>query len=305
MTIPALPSITRIDAETLSYLQGWVGKSETLFDTIGAAPLQGLAATLDLDQHTTADGTLLPPLAHWLYFLPRARQSEIGLDGHPQRGGFLPPVPLPRRMWAGGKTQWHNANPLRVGDAARRVSSIEAVTHKSGRTGDLLFIKVLHQIYNTTGLAISEEQDFVYRATAQPGEQPPASASAEHNPQWQRQIQPDEVLLFRYSALTFNTHRIHYDRDYSTHVEGYPGLVVHGPLLATLLADLARRSCGDQVFSTFSFKALRPLFDLLPFTLNGLPSADNRGAQLWAADQQGAITMQASIERDSPPSGAY
>jgi 3-methylfumaryl-CoA hydratase len=280
-----------LSPEALVHLRGWEGRSETLRDEITAAPMRNLSATLDRDDPAPVAGTELPPLWHWLYFLPGARQSEIGPDGHPKRGGFLPPVPLPRRMWAGGRLEWHA--PLRVGEAVERTSRIASVTHKAGRTGDLLFVLVRHELRNASGLALTEEHDIVYRAAAQPGEPAPPPQAAPAQAPWSREIVPDDVLLFRYSALTFNGHRIHYDRKYVTEVEGYPGLIVHGPLIATLLVDLARRQRPDARFAAFSFKAVRPTFDLHPFRVSGRPAADGKSAQLWAQDHEGWLTMQA------------
>ena len=314
-----------LDAPTLAHLQGWAGKTETLSDDIAAAPVRGLSATLDREDPLPITGTALPPLWHWLFFLPQPRQSEIGPDGHARRGGFLPPVPLPRRMWAGGRLQWHQDNPLVVGDGVKRISRIESVTHKAGRTGDLLFVLVKHEVSNAKGLALTEEHDIVYRAApqaptlgtgvsslppegvlaarggpspfAQPGDPVPPPVAAEKGAAWQREITPDDVLLFRYSALTFNGHRIHYDRKYVTEVEGYPGLIVHGPLIATLLVDLVRRQAPAGVFiKSFNFKAVRPTFDLHPFKLNGQPSADGKTVRLWAEDHEGWLTMQATAE---------
>lgn len=285
-----------LDAETLSHLQSWVGQSETLSDDITAAPVRGLSATLDRDDPAPLPGTALPPLWHWLYFLPQHRQSDIGSDGHARLGGFLPPVPLPRRMWAGGRLQWAAQNPLQVGDAVERISSIESVTHKAGRSGDLLFVRVKHEVHNAKGVALTEEHDIVYRAAAQVGDPVPPPVAAEKGAAWQRQITPDDVLLFRYSALTFNGHRIHYDRQYVTEVEGYPGLIVHGPLIATLLVDLVRRQVPGAVIKSFSFKAVRPTFDLHPFKLNGQPSANGKTVGLWAEDHEGWLTMQATAE---------
>lgn len=285
---------TRITPELVGQLRGWEGRSETLPDEITAAPMLGLAATLDRDDPPPQPGTELPPLWHWLYFLPRAPQREIGSDGHPRRGGFLPPVPLPRRMWAGGRLEWHA--PVRLGDAVTRTSRIASVTHKAGRTGDLLFVTVHHEIATAQGVALTEEHDIVYRGAAQPGEPSPSPQPAQQGGEWSREIAPDPVLLFRYSALTFNGHRIHYDRSYVTQVEQYPGLVVHGPLIATLLADLARRQTGDRRFARFAFKAVRPTFDLHPFRVCGQPSGDGRSAQLWAQDHEGWLTMQAEVQ---------
>ncbi|MGZ5182967.1 MAG: FAS1-like dehydratase domain-containing protein [Ramlibacter sp.] len=288
MTSESLPP------ETIAHLQSWQGRSETLHDEATAAPLRGLAATLDRDDPPPARGDELPPLAHWLYFLPQVRQGELGPDGHPRRGGFLPPVPLPRRMWAGGRLQW--LQPLRGGDALRRVSRIESVTHKSGRSGGLVFVLVRHEVHNANGLALTEEHDIVYRPAPRAGEPPPVPQRAGTDAPWQREIVPDDVLLFRYSALTFNGHRIHYDRRYVTEVEGYPGLVVHGPLIATLLVDLVRRQRPEARLAAFRFKAVRPTFDLHPFRVHGQPSADGRGVALWASDHEGWLTMQAEAE---------
>lgn len=290
------PNTVQIDAAALTKLQSWQERSETMSDIITAAPLRALSATLDRDDPAPEDGSAVPALWHWLYFLPHARQSEIGPDGHPRRGGFLPPVPLPRRMWAGGRLRWEAGNPLRVGQQVQRVSTIRSVQHKTGRSGELLFVLVEHRFSNQDGLALTEEHDIVYRAAARPGDpvpppqQPPLAGRAA----WSRTIVPDDVLLFRYSALTFNGHRIHYDRQYVTQVEGYPGLIVHGPLIATLLLDLLRRKLQGAKVVTFDFKALRPTFDLHPFSVHGKPREDGRTIDLWAQDHEGFLTMQAT-----------
>jgi 3-methylfumaryl-CoA hydratase len=287
----ATSSTSPITPELLASLQQWQGRSATEHDEITAAPVRGLSATLDRDDALPGAGTELPPLWHWLYFLPQHRHSELGPDGHVERGSFLPPVPLPRRMWAGSRLQWHA--PVRVGDKVERISRIGSVTHKAGRTGDLVFVVVQHELRNAKGLAISEEHDIVYRAAPRPGDPVPQPVAADAGAPWQREIVPDDVLLFRYSALTFNGHRIHYDRKYVTEVEGYPGLVVHGPLLATLLVDLVRRKNPGATLRSFTFKAARPVFDLQPFTLNGRPSADGKTIELWAS-QDRALSMQAT-----------
>jgi len=290
------PNTVQIDAAALTKLQSWQERSETMSDVITAAPLRALSATLDRDDPAPAHGTPVAPLWHWLYFLPHARQSEIGPDGHPRRGGFLPPVPLPRRMWAGGRLRWEAGNPLRVGQQVQRVSTIRSVQHKTGRSGELLFVLVEHRFSNQDGLALTEEHDIVYRAAARhgdpvpPPQQPPLAGQAA----WSRTIVPDDVLLFRYSALTFNGHRIHYDRRYVTQVEGYPGLIVHGPLIATLLLDLLRRQVRGARVVAFDFKALRPTFDLHPFSVHGKPREDGRTIDLWAQDHEGLLTMQAT-----------
>ncbi|WP_374670088.1 MaoC family dehydratase N-terminal domain-containing protein [Ramlibacter sp.] len=278
--------------EDIAGLQAWTGRTETLEDTATLAPLRGLAATLDIDAPFGA-GSPVPPLWHWLYFLPQAPQSQIGPDGHPRRGGFLPPVPLPRRMWAGSQLEWTPGNPLRAGDAIRRTSRIASVTHKQGRTGEMVFVKVEHQIANAQGPALVDRHDIVYRSPPQPGEPAPAPTAAEAGATWQKEWLPDAVMLFRYSALTFNGHRIHYDRPYVTQEEGYPGLVVHGPLIATLLMDLVREHCTGRTVTGYQFRAVRPTFDGRPMRVNGTPAADGRSVRLWAQDADGWLTMTA------------
>lgn len=286
--ITATPTLAAAD---IAALQAWQGRDETLADTLGAAPVRALSATLDRDDPAPGTGTRLPELWHWLYFLPHHRQSEIGPDGHARRGGFLPPVPLPRRMWAGGRLRWEPDNPLRVGDEATRTSTIVSVTHKTGRSGELVFVLVRHEVRNARGLALTEEHDIVYRAAAAPGEAAPAPTAAPGDAAFGRTVVPDDVLLFRYSALTFNGHRIHYDRRYVTGVEGYPGLIVHGPLIATLLLDLLRRELPQARVLSFEFKAVRPTFDLHAFSVYGKPSADGKTVELWAQDHEGWLTM--------------
>jgi 3-methylfumaryl-CoA hydratase len=270
-------------------LKAWTGRTETLSDVVTAAPVRMLRATLDLppDESTQT----LPPLWHWLYFLPSARQSELGPDGHPKRGGFLPPVPLPRRMWAGGQLEFFD--PLRIGDAIERVSTIDDVTVKSGRSGELCFVRVRHEVSSPRGLALREFHDIVYRPHAVPGAPAPVGEPAPAAA-WSERVVPDDVLLFRYSALTFNGHRIHYDRKYVTEVEGYPGLIVHGPLLATLLAGLGGRQFAGRKPASFSFRALKPVFDLHPFEVCGGPDG-NDAVQLWVRDVEGQRTMAARL----------
>ena len=271
-------------------LKAWTGRTDTLADVVTAAPVRMLRATLDLPADPAVQS--LPPLWHWLYFLPSARQSELGPDGHPKRGGFLPPVPLPRRMWAGGQLEFFH--PLRIGDAVERVSTIEDVSLKSGRSGELCFVRVRHEIHSPRGLALREFHDIVYRPEPVPGA-PVAAGEPAPEAQWRERVVPDDVLLFRYSALTFNGHRIHYDRQYVTQVEGYPGLIVHGPLLATLLAGLGGRQFPGREPKAFSFRALKPVFDLHPFEVCGKADGQD-AADLWVRDHEGHRTMAARIE---------
>ena len=276
-------------------LQDWIGRSETVDDTVTPTPCAALAATLDQpDTQRPAAGTPLPPLWHWLYFLPIHPQADIGPDGHARRGGFMPPVPLPRRMWAGSDFAFHE--PLRVGDALSRTSTIVDVKEKSGRSGSLIFVKVRHEIRRNgaDAVALTEHHQIVYRAAAEPGEIAPPPQAAPALAEWDRRIVPDDVLLFRYSALTFNGHRIHYDRKYVTEVEGYPGLIVHGPLIATLLMDLLRRHRPDATVLRFEFKAVRPTFDTHAFSVHGQPSPDGKTVHLWSRDHEGWLTMDAT-----------
>jgi len=280
------------DTMDLDTYRNWIGRTERQTDHITAMPVAALAATLDRDDPAPVAGTELPPPWHWLYFTPLARHSEIGPDGHPKRGEFLPPVPLPRRMWAGSQLEFHQ--PLRVGDDISRASRIVDVNGKTGRSGSLVFVKVHHEISGPRGLAISEEHDIVYRDDPVPGAPAPVPRQAPVDEAFSREITPDPVLLFRYSALTFNGHRIHYDRSYVTEVEGYPGLVVHGPLTATLLLDLLRRERPQMRVRRFGFRAVRPLFDGHRFTVCGRP--DGGSVRLWTRDHEGCLTMDALAE---------
>jgi 3-methylfumaryl-CoA hydratase len=275
-----------------NYLRQWLGTVETLTDRITPTPVAALSATLDRDDPAPQSGDPLPPLWHWLYFLPLHKQSELGPDGHPRRGGFLPPVPLPRRMWAGGRLQFHQ--PLRVDQAVTRLSRIVDVSHKEGRTGSLVFVLVRHEISNENELALTEEHDIVYRDNPRPDDPVPKPQAAPLDHAWERTIEPDDVLLFRYSALTFNGHRIHYDRRYVTEAEGYPGLVVHGPLIATMLIDLLRRNLPHAAVKAFSFRAVRPTFDIAPFSVCGRLEDDGKTVKLWAKDAEGWLTMDAT-----------
>ncbi|MCX7240438.1 MAG: MaoC family dehydratase N-terminal domain-containing protein [Burkholderiales bacterium] len=277
----------------IAHLESWIGRSEVVHDVVTLAPLRALSATLDRSDAPMDMGDEVPPCWHWLYFLPLHKQSDLGPDGHAKRGGFLPPVPLPRRMWAGSQMRFLQA--IRAGQNISRTSTIAEVRQKDGRTGPLVFVKVRHDIRAEGQLAIEEFHDIVYRNLPQPGEPAAASQPAPTNASWVREIRPDDVLLFRYSALTFNGHRIHYDRRYVTEVEGYPGLIVHGPLIATLLLDLLRRELPLARVRSFSFKALRPIFDIAPFQVCGRLDG-GKTARLWATSPEGQLAMDAVAE---------
>lgn len=271
-------------------LDDWIGREEHRTDRIDLRQAQALAATLDIDPATLASGDELPPLWHWVYFTPVARQSELGPDGHPRRGGFLPPVTLPNRMWAGSRLRFHA--PLRIDEQSARRSCIIRCERKSGRHGELVFVTVHHAISGSAGLAVEEEHDIVYRQASPRGLPPPgepAPASAE----FRRPLVADSVLLFRYSALTFNGHRIHYDHPYTTGEEGYPGLVVHGPLAATLLLESFRQASPGRRILSYAFRAVGPLFDGQAFDACG-EIATPGTARLWT-DCAGRLTMRADV----------
>jgi len=261
-------------------------------DALSPAQAGAAAATFDEPADAVGDGAPLPLLWHWFYFLPRAPQQALGEDGHPALGGFMPPVPYPRRMFAGSRVRVHA--PLRIGRTATREAVIQDVVLKSGRSGNLAFVTVAYRFVQDGVLCLEEEQDIVYReagaAIAIPSiAEPPAVPAGA----WTRTITPDSPLLFRFSALTFNAHRIHYDRGYATSAEGYPGLVVHGPLTALLLVQLVREHIPRPVHA-FRFRGLTPLFDLAPFHLVAVPGADS--VMLTAIAPDGAVALEATVE---------
>ncbi|MEX0406311.1 MaoC family dehydratase N-terminal domain-containing protein [Aquibium sp. LZ166] len=269
----------------------WIGRTETRRDIVVAGPLDRLAATLDRTDPPLKPGDQAPPLAHWLMFLPGEPQSALGPDGHARRGGFLPPVhELPRRMWAGSRLKF--PGDLRVGMEVERRSLIADVKQKEGETGSLVFVTVRHEIGEPGGPAlVIDEHDIVYRGLA--GAAAKSAIAAPASGEWRREIVPDPVLLFRYSALTFNGHRIHYDREYTAHEEGYPGLVVHGPLIATLLLDLVRRERPGSRIDAFCFRAMAPLFDGRRMAVNGATPDAHGNVSLWAENAEGGLAMKA------------
>ncbi|HHG5537204.1 acyl-CoA dehydrogenase [Pseudomonas aeruginosa] len=273
---------------TNSDLTAWIGSTETRTDTLAAAPLALLDATLD----RKTDQLLLP--WHWLYFLPNAPTADLGADGHPLRQGFLPPITAPRRMWAGSRIEVSNLD-VGIGEGLRRTTHIRSVETKQGASGELVFLGLRHEISGSSGVLVREDQDLVYRDAPAPGAALPEGKPARTDEKWCRKVQPTSTLLMRFSALTFNAHRIHYDRDYATHVEGYPGLVVHGPLVATLLLDLAYEHLPGIRVVEFSFRAVRPLFDGAPFYLCACPAEQPNRLDLWARDADGFVTTQAKL----------
>ena len=267
----------------------WQPTTETTSDTVTAGAAEALHGLLDSPGEPPHEGDPVPPLWHWLAFLPRVPQRELDADGHPRRGGFLPPVELPRRMFAGGRFSF--VRPVRVGERLTRLSRVASVEEKEGRSGRLVFVTVRHEIGPAGGaVSIIEEQDLVYRGPSGPVREPPP-AGEDDAWRWALDIAVDATLLFRFSALTYNAHRIHYDRTYATDVEGYPGLVVHGPLQAVALAELCRRHAGDRALASFSFRGVRPLFDN-DATLK-LRGGEEDGRALLVAAGAGAPTMEA------------
>jgi 3-methylfumaryl-CoA hydratase len=272
----------------LNHLRQWIGRTQEATDIVTAQLVKGLRATLFQEIGEPKAGDPAPFTVHWCLAQPVFPMSMLGPDGHPTRGGFLPPVPLPRRMWAGGELAF--LDTLRVGDQATRTSRISDVTVKTGSTGQLCFVSVEHTVTSPRGIAIRERQDIVYRemgaaqapAPAKPTAPPPAAQHRETHVS-------DPVLLFRYSALTFNGHRIHYDRDYVTEVERYPGLIFHGPLQATFIVEMAARLRGGKPPKTFSYRGVQPLFEGSEFSIN----ANDNGAamELWTANEAGQPTM--------------
>jgi 3-methylfumaryl-CoA hydratase len=270
----------------LDHLRQWIGRSEEKTDIVTAHLVRALRATLFMEIGEPKPGDAAPFTAHWCLAQPVYPMSQLGPDGHPTRGGFLPPVPLPRRMWAGGELEF--IDTLRVGDEMKRSSRISDVTMKTGSTGVLCFVSVQHEVTTPRGTAIRERQDIVYRdmtasaPAAKPAAAPPSAKHRESH-------MADEVLLFRYSALTFNGHRIHYDRDYVTKVEGYPGLIFHGPMQAAFLVEFAAKLHGGAAPKKITYRGVQPLFEGSEFSVNANDAG--AGLELWTANSEGSPTM--------------
>lgn len=279
------------NAIDIDFLKTWIGKERIRQDDLSPFKAQALATALDRQSSLQA-GDNLPPAWQCLYFVDTPLASETGVDGHPKTGGFLPPVPLPRRMWAAGKFEIHS--PLILGKPAEQTSTIKSVDLKSGKSGTLIFVTVEHNTRQDGELCLSEEQNIVYRDMPTGPAPLPAGEAAPLDADWRMEITPDPVLLFRYSALTYNGHRIHYDRDYAVNTEFYPALLVHGPLLATLLAELVAKNIPDAQMETFAFRAQRPSFDTDKFTVCG--KRDGDALSLWTCSHDGFVGMTASVK---------
>jgi 3-methylfumaryl-CoA hydratase len=280
----------------LESLKQHIGRRQVATDVASSSPANLLRLTLDRPEPEFHEGDPLPPGWHGLYFPPTFRLTELRPDGTPLDTGVIPPMPLPRRMFAGERVRVHR--PIRIGDTLRRETELADISMKHGGTGTLVFATVLSRIFTPEGLALEEERRTVFREEVKAGaqnqaprrEEPPADTP------WRRRIVPEPKLLFRFSALTFNTHRIHYDLRWATEVEGYPGLVVHGPLTTTLLIDFGRDHANGRALVGYATQARAPLFDTAPFELRGRPTADGRGAELWAVTPEGTVAMSAEVE---------
>ena len=272
-------------------LQNWVGRQQTINDEMNPWAARALHMTLDRTNPLPETGSPLPPAWHWVYFNEATPLRDAGRDGHPVKGTFLPPSPLPRRMWAGGR--FNITRPLILGVAAQRTSTILSITEKSGRSGPLCFVTVVHRFTQQDEHCFTEEHDIVYRNDPVPGKEVLSSPQADENCEWQRAITPTPTLLFRYSALTFNGHRIHYDRDYTKDIEGYSGLVVHGPLIATWMFELLRDHVPSSPIS-ISYQAKTPLFDHEQLVIKGRRVGDV--AELWACGPDSRLVMTASAK---------
>lgn len=277
----------------LESLKQWIGRTETAIDYVTVPAVNRLSATLDRDDPFPKPGDALPVGWHAILFPRVVRHSQIGPDGHPQRGDFLPPVPLPRRMFAGKRTTF--VAPLQVGDEVRRESVIQGVTIKDGRSGRMVFVTVKTDIRSPRGIAVTEEQDIVYRGEPDKNAPPQPAKPAPGKIVWKHEVTPDPVMLFRYSALTFNGHRIHYDKPYVTGTEGYPDLIMNGGLTTLLIYELARTHASTPI-RFMSSRNVRALFVNRTITLCGEPSADNKTAKLWAQDDSGAVALLAEAE---------
>ncbi len=281
-----------LDADTLS---GWVGRSETIPDPIDPLTARKMQVTLD-QPPTLTDGDPLPPFWHYLYFNPLVRASDLGPDGHEKLGRFLPPVALPRRMWAGGRIEV--ARPLRLGTPATKVSTIRSVRLTEGKTGQLCFVTVEHALRVAGETCVTEVQNIVYRQAPAPGAPRPPGPPAPDGAMWSEVVTLDEVALFRYSALIFYGHRVHYDADYTRGVEGYPGLLVHGPLIASLLAAFGMRHAPPHArLTAIDIRAQSPLFASRPFHLEGRAEGDTLA--LWARSPDGAAAMTLRLHFDA------
>jgi 3-methylfumaryl-CoA hydratase len=285
-------------ALSIDDLRSHIGRQLTATDVLYPGPANLLRLAFARSEPELVAGDALPPAWLALYFLPRYAPDELRPDGSPRDAGVVPAMPLPRRMFAGESVRFHR--PLRIGDAVRRETELTDISVKSGGTGTLVFATVTSRVFGPDGLALEEERRTVFREEVKAGQgnQAPRRDAPPAGVPWRRRIAPDPVLLFRFSALTFNSHRIHYDRRWAMETEGYPGLVVHGPLTTALLLDFARDSNPGRTVRAYTTQARAPLFDTGPFEMVGRPTGDGQGAELWAVTPEGTIAMSAEITLD-------
>jgi 3-methylfumaryl-CoA hydratase len=285
--------MTTLDVDDL---KKHIGRTQTATDVLHPGPANLLRLAFGRPGPELENGDALPPAWLALYFLPRYGPDALRPDGSPRDAGVVPPMPMPRRMFAGERVRFHRA--LRLGEAVRRETTLADISLKSGSTGALVFATVVNRVFAGDALAVEDERRTVFREEVKAGErnQAPRRDPAPTDVPWRRRVTPDPVLLFRFSALTYNSHRIHYDVRWATEKEGYPGLVVHGPLTTTLLIDFARDLNPGRSIRAYSTQARAPLFDVAPFELRGRPTADGRGAELWAVTPEGTIAMGAEVE---------
>ena len=283
-------------ALNLDELKKHIGRTQTATDVLLPGPANLLRLAFGRPEPEMKGGDTLPPAWLTLYFLPQYGPAQLRPDGSPRDAGVVPPMPMPRRMFAGERVRFHR--PLRLGESVRRETTLADISLKSGGTGTLVFATVVNRVFGADGLAVEDERRTVFREEVKAGErnQAPRRDPAPAEVPWRKRVTTDPVLLFRYSALTFNSHRIHYDLRWATETEGYPGLVVHGPLTTTLLIDFARDCHPGRTIKSYVTQARAPLFDTAPFELRGRPTADGRGAELWAVTPEGTIAMSAEVE---------
>jgi 3-methylfumaryl-CoA hydratase len=282
-------------------LKDWLGRTRKDEDEIALGAVERMAATLDQDPAKFRRGGVMPESWYAILFGTTARESDIGSDGHPETGDFMPPLQGTRRMFAGRRTTFHR--PLHIGDRVSRVSTVTRAEPKSGRTGSFVLMTVVHEISGPDGVAITEEQDVVYREAVAAGtaaQQREAAAPAAEKADWSTPIALDSVLLFRYSALTFNAHRIHYDLPYTRDTEGYPGLVMNGGLTALLLVETARAHLPRPIAS-YAARAMSPLFVPSTVTFNG--RIVDGTASLWASAPGGGLAYRVDVTLDGSASG--
>ena len=273
----------------------WIGKSATDYGFVSAYSANYFSLTLDRKDPPFEEGDLLPPAWHYFYFHELVALAETGVDGHREKGDFMPPLPFPRRMWAGSKMSFES--PICIGEKVRKVVTIDDIIVKEGKSGTLCFVTTVEEIFGEDDRRTTiEKRTQVYRDAPQNKDESPPLIPAPAEPLWSRIICPSPVLLFRYSALTMNSHRIHYDRDYVSKVEGYPGLLVHGPLTMTLMLDLFRREKPLAEIKSFDLRAVAPVYDTMDFSVHGAAGKSEGQCKLWAMTGEGGLAMDANVK---------